>query len=185
MTRYLVISAFTFTLDLAILSLTHGRLGWPLPAAVTAGYAVALSTNYLLNRVLNFRSHAPLGPESLRYAGAVAVNFGVVLLGVTTGLAALGVPYQVARVAAGTAEGAFMYCAMRWFVFAPASRAGTSPGTSPGTGCGTSAAPGDDAVRAPAGCAPRPSRRAAGRDLTRRGCRTWRGGRGHRAARGR
>ena len=67
-------------------------LGWPLPVAVTLGYAVALSVNYLLNRVLNFRSHAPLGPESLRYAGAVAVNFGVVLLGVTTGLAALGVP---------------------------------------------------------------------------------------------
>ena len=80
-------------------------LGWPLPVAVTIGYAVALSVNYLLNRVLNFRSHAPLGPESLRYAGAVAVNFGVVLLGVTTGLAAVGVPYQVARVAAGACRG--------------------------------------------------------------------------------
>ena len=73
--------------------------------------------NYVLNRVLNFRSQAPLGPESLRYAGTVAVNFGVLLLGVTTGLAALGVPYQAARVAAGGCEGIFMYCAMRWFVF--------------------------------------------------------------------
>ena len=97
-------------------------LGWPLPVAVTIGYAVALSVNYVLNRVLNFRSHAPLGPESLRYAGVVAVNFGVVLLGVTTGLAAVGVPYQVARVAAGGAEGIFMYCAMRWFVFAVVRR---------------------------------------------------------------
>jgi putative flippase GtrA len=122
MLRYLVISAFTFVLDLALLTLVHGSLGWPLPIAVTIGYAVALSVNYLLNRVLNFRSREPIGPESLRYAGAVAVNFGMVLLGVTTGLAAAGVPYQAARIAAGGCEGIFMYCAMRWFVFAVARR---------------------------------------------------------------
>jgi putative flippase GtrA len=116
--RYLLIGAFTFGLDLAILTVVRSGLGWPLPVAVTIGYAVALSVNYALNRVLNFRSLAPLGPESVRYAGAVAVNFGIVLLGVTTGLAALGVPYQVARLAAGACEGIFMYCAMRWFVFA-------------------------------------------------------------------
>ena len=63
----------------------------------------------------------------------MAVNFGVVLLGVTTGLAAVGVPYQVARVAAGACEGIFMYCAMRWFVFPVVRRAEAS----------------DDAERAP------------------------------------
>ncbi len=125
--RYLLIGAFTFGLDLALLTVVRSGLGWPLPVAVTIGYAVALSVNYALNRVLNFHSHAPLGPESLRYAGAVAVNFGVVLLGVTTGLAAVGVPYQVARVAAGGAEGIFMYCAMRWFVFSPARSTESTP----------------------------------------------------------
>ena len=130
--RYLLIGAFTFGLDLALLTAVRSGLGWPLPVAVTIGYAVALSVNYALNRVLNFHSHAPLGPESLRYAGAVAVNFGVVLLGVTTGLAAVGVPYQVARVAAGGAEGIFMYCAMRWFVFAVGRRdVTTMPATMP------------------------------------------------------
>ena len=130
--RYLLISAFTFGLDLVLLTLVHEGLGWALPVAVTMAYAVALSTNYLLNRVLNFRSHAPLGPESLRYAVAVAINFGAVLLGITTGLAALGVPYQAARVAAGAGEGAFMYCAMRWFVFSPArSRASTPEAPTP------------------------------------------------------
>lgn len=119
--RYLLIGAFTFSLDLALLTVVRSGLGWPLPVAVTIGYAVALSVNYLLNRMLNFHSHAPLGPESLRYAGAVTVNFAVVLLGVTSGLAAIGVPYQVARVVAGGAEGIFMYCALRWFVFAASS----------------------------------------------------------------
>jgi len=118
--RYLLVGAFTFGLDLAVLSLVRSGLGWPLPVAVTLGYAVALTTNFLLNRVLTFGSDSPLGPESLRYAGVVAVNFGVVLLGVTTGLASAGVPYPVARVAAGAAEGVFLYCAMRWFVFAAA-----------------------------------------------------------------
>ena len=120
--RDLLIGAFTFGLDLALLTAVRSGLGWPLPVAVTIGYVVALSVNYVLNRVLNFRSHAPLGPETLRYAGAVAVNFGVVLVGVTTGLAAVGVPYQVARLAAGACEGIFMYSAMRWFVFAVVRR---------------------------------------------------------------
>ena len=120
--RYLLIGAFTFGLDLALLTAVRSGLGWPLPVAVTIGYAVALSVNYVLNRVLNFRSHAPLGPETLRYAGAVAVNFGVVLLGVASGLAAVGVRYQVARLAAGACEGIFLYCAMRWFVFAVVRR---------------------------------------------------------------
>ena len=122
MVRFAMIGAFTFALDLVLLTLAHDRLGWPLPVAVTAGYAVALSVNFLLNRTLNFRSHRPIGPETLRYGAVVAVNFGVVLLGVTTGLASLGVPYQVARVVAGACEGAFMYCAMRWFVFVESRR---------------------------------------------------------------
>ena len=131
MARYLVISAFTFALDLALLTAIRGGLGWPLPVAVTVGYAVALSVNYLLNRVLNFRSHAPIGPESLRYAAAVAVNFGAVLLAVTTGLAAAGVPYQLARVVAGGCEGIFMYAAMRWFVFAASSSRDRSTASAP------------------------------------------------------
>lgn len=122
MIRFLVISGFTYALDLAILTALHGVLGWPLQVAVTIGYAVAFTTNYLLNRVLNFRSHAPIGPESLRYAGVMVVNFTVLLLGITTLLAELGAPYQLARLAAGACEGVFIYCAMRWFVFARSHR---------------------------------------------------------------
>jgi putative flippase GtrA len=117
MVRFAIISGFTYALDLTILTLLHGGLGWPLPIAITIGYAIAFTTNYLLNRKLNFRSRAPIGVESLKYAGVVAVNFAVFLLGLTTGLAAAGVPYQLARITAGACEGVFMYCAMRWFVF--------------------------------------------------------------------
>ncbi|QIG45504.1 GtrA family protein [Nocardioides anomalus] len=115
--RFAVISLGTYALDLAVLTALHGGLGWPLPLALSTGYAVAFATNYLLNRVLNFRSREPIGPESLRYVVVVAVNFAVFLLGGTTLLAALGVPYQPARLVAGACEGVFTYCAMRWFVF--------------------------------------------------------------------
>lgn len=114
---FVLINACTFALDLGIVSLTHGVWGWPLPLAVTVGYAIAFSASFLLNRRFNFRAHAPVGGQVARYAGVVAVNFAVILLGVTTGLAALGVPYQVARIAAGAGEAVFVYVAMRWFVF--------------------------------------------------------------------
>jgi len=119
---FALINSCTFALDLALVSLLHGRLGVPLTLSVTIGYAVAFSLAFVLNKRFNFRSHAPVGPETVRYVGVVAVNFGVVLLGVTTGLAALGVQYQLARLAAGACEGAFMYVAMRWFVFASRGR---------------------------------------------------------------
>lgn len=120
---FAVINSATFALDLALVSLLHGRLGVPLAVSVTIGYAVAFTLAFVLNKRFNFRSHAPVGPETARYVAVVAVNFGVVLLGVTTGLTALGVQYQLARLAAGACEGAFTYAAMRWWVFAPRGRA--------------------------------------------------------------
>ena len=114
---FVVINACTFALDLGIVSLTHGVAGWPLPVAVTIGYAIAFSLSFALNRRFNFRSEAPVGFQLLRYVLVVAINFLVILLGLTTALDALGVPYQLARIAAGAGEAVFVYCAMRWFVF--------------------------------------------------------------------
>jgi putative flippase GtrA len=119
---FAVINGFTFGVDLAVLSLLHGALGWPLPVAVTGAYALAFALSFVLNRAFNFRSHGPLGRQTAVYALVVAVNFVVMLLGVTTGLAALGVDYRVARVAAGACEGAWMYVAMRWLVFGTGDR---------------------------------------------------------------
>lgn len=114
---FALINGGTFGVDLAVLSLLHGVLGAPVPVAVTAAYAVAFALSFVLNRVFNFRSHGPLGRQSAVYVLVVAVNFVVLLLGVTTGLAALGVDYRVARVAAGVGEGIWMYVAMRRLVF--------------------------------------------------------------------
>jgi hypothetical protein len=87
-----------------LLTLIHGLLGWPLPAGLTLAYLTASGLGYLLNRALNFRSHAAVGPPAAVYTVVVIVNYLVCILGVGTGLAALGVDYRLARAAGACCE---------------------------------------------------------------------------------
>jgi putative flippase GtrA len=114
---YLAINGLTFGVDLGCLTLFRSGLRWPLPLAVTGGYVIALALSFTLNRTLNFRSHGAVGPQLTVYAAVVTVNFLAIILGITTGLAALGLEYQLARLAASACETVYMYSAMRWLVF--------------------------------------------------------------------
>ena len=114
---FAVINLCTFGLDLVLLTALHGGLGWPVPLSITLSYVTASGLSYLLNRSLNFRSHGALGTQAGIYGVVITVNYLAWILGVGAGLAALGVNYQLARVAAGLCEAAYMYAAMRWLVF--------------------------------------------------------------------
>ena len=118
---FAVISSLTFTVDLALLTGFHGGLRWPLPVAITTAYVLASGLGYWLNRSLNFRSHGAVGPQLTVYAAVVTVNFLAIILGVTTGLAALGLDYRLARLTASGCESVFMYAALRWLVFRDAA----------------------------------------------------------------
>ncbi len=124
---FAVINGCTFGLDLLVLSLVHGGLGWPIGWSITAAYLVAFAASFVLNRWLNFRAHGPLGRQVWWYAAAVAVNYLLILLGIGAGLTLLGVPYMVSRVVAGGCEGVFMYSALRWVVFASRPEPATVP----------------------------------------------------------
>lgn len=115
---FAIINLFTFSVDLGLLSLLHGLLRWPLPIAVTIAYATAFTLSFVGNRRYNFHSQRPVGLQIVKYVGAVAVNYLAFILGLTVGLHHLGVPAQIGRLIAGCCEAIFMYCAMRWFVFA-------------------------------------------------------------------
>jgi putative flippase GtrA len=119
---FAVINSFTFGVDLALLTTLHGGLHWPLPVSITVAYVTAFGLSYLLNRALNFRSHGAVGPQISVYAAVVIVNYLAWIVGVGDGLAALGVDYRLARVAAGACEALYMYAAMRWLVFRDAQR---------------------------------------------------------------
>jgi putative flippase GtrA len=114
---FVVLNSFTFAVDLALLTLLHGGLGAALPVAVTMAYACAFTLSYFLNRILNFRSHGAVGPQFAVYVVVVVVNYLAFILGVSSGLVALGVEYHVARIVAGACEAVYMYSAMRWMVF--------------------------------------------------------------------
>lgn len=114
---FCLINSFTFGVDLVLLTALHGWLNTPLPVAVTVAYACAFALSYVLNRIFNFQSHAPVGPQFAVYVVVVVVNYLAFILGVSNLLAALGIDYRIARLVAGACEAAFMYSMMRWVVF--------------------------------------------------------------------
>jgi putative flippase GtrA len=114
---FCVINGFTFAIDLTILTELRAALGLPVPIAVTVAYGCAFALSYVLNRIFNFQSHAPVGPQVATYIVVVVVNYLAFILGVTTALAAIGMQYQLSRLAAGICEAAYMYSALRWLVF--------------------------------------------------------------------
>lgn len=114
---YLLINLCTFFLDLALLAAFHGGLRWPLPVAVTLSYGAASLASYLLNRVLNFRSHAAVGAQLPVFVAVSVSNYLIFVLGLTDVLAAVGVYYEFARVIAALCEAVYLYCMMRWVVF--------------------------------------------------------------------
>ncbi|MGW4485490.1 GtrA family protein [Amycolatopsis sp. NPDC004368] len=115
---FVLINGFTFGVDLGLLTVLHGGLGWPVWLAISVSYVIAFGLSFVLNRALNFRSHAPVGRQAVLYVVAIGVNYAAFLLGVGAGLSALGLEYHVSRVVAGACEGVFMYSVMRWVVFA-------------------------------------------------------------------
>jgi len=114
---FALINGFTFSVDLALLALLYDGLGVWHPLAITVGYVVAFGLAFVLNRWLNFDVHGDVVSQAARYVPVVVVNYVVIILGVGSGLTALGVPFWLARLAAGAAEALWMYCAMRWIVF--------------------------------------------------------------------
>jgi putative flippase GtrA len=114
---FALINGFTFAVDLVLLTVFRSGMGLPVPVAFTVAYVIAFGLSFVLNRALNFRSHAPVGPQAGLYAVAILVNYLAFILGVGSALAAMGVQYHLSRIIAGVCEGAFMYSVMRWIIF--------------------------------------------------------------------
>ncbi|MEL4356910.1 MULTISPECIES: GtrA family protein [unclassified Luteococcus] len=114
---YVLINAFTFSTDMALLTLCYRVLHIPYGFSVSTGYIIALGLAYLLNRAFNFESHSKVGGELVRYVVVVVINYTCLVLGLSKLLHGLGVQFQLARLVAATAEAAFMYTMMRFVVF--------------------------------------------------------------------
>jgi putative flippase GtrA len=128
---YLLINLCTFFVDLGLLGLFHGTLRWPIPAAVTLSYGTASLISYVLNRVLNFRSHADVGRQFPVFAAVSASNYLIFVLGLTDLLSAVGIYYEFSRVIAACCEAVYLYCMMRWVVFRDTGTAADGPQADP------------------------------------------------------
>lgn len=113
---FAILGGFTFLVDLALLSALHTWTDLPEAAEVSIAYLSAFALNFVLNRTLNFRSHAPVGGQALRYLLVIGCDYGLTL-GVTTGLSGLGLDFRLARLAAAGCVAAFTYTAARRWVF--------------------------------------------------------------------
>lgn len=129
---FALINGTTFGVDLGLLTLFRSVLGLPVAVAITISYITAFGLSFVLNRWLNFRSHAPVGGQTVRYAIAIGVNYLVFILGVGAGLAMVGVDYRLSRILAGCGEAVFMYCVMRWIVFSDAKEGTRAKATTRG-----------------------------------------------------
>ncbi|MEV6273663.1 GtrA family protein [Nocardia sp. NPDC051832] len=114
---FAVINSCTFAVDLALLTLCRSGFGLPLWLSITIGYLCAFGLAFVLNRTFNFHSHAPVGKQAAVYVVVVVINYLAFILGVGTGLTALGVDYHLSRLLAGACEAVYMYSALRWVVF--------------------------------------------------------------------
>lgn len=121
---FAILGGFTFLVDLALLWLLRANTALPIPLAISAAYLAAFVLNFVLNRTMNFRSHAPVGRQALRYTLVTMFDYGFTV-SVTTGLAAAGVDFRLARVAAASCVGLFTYCGARWWVFRDRPRSQT------------------------------------------------------------
>jgi putative flippase GtrA len=113
---FLILGGFTFLVDLALLATLRRSTQLPLPVDVSVAYLTAFGLNYVLNRTVNFRSHAPVGGQVLRYATVVVADF-LITLGITTGLSYLGLDFRIARLIAAACVAVFTYSTCRWWVF--------------------------------------------------------------------
>ena len=114
---YLLINLCTFFIDLGILGLCHGTFGWPIPVAVTCSYGTASVISYVLNRVLNFRSHDDVGRQFPVYVAVSASNYLIFVLGLTDLLTSVGVYYEFSRIIAACCEAVYLYTMLRLVVF--------------------------------------------------------------------
>ena len=113
---FVILGTCTFLFDMAVLAALLAWTTLPVKPAVAIGYLAAFGVNYVLNRTMNFRSHAPVGGQLLRYGVVMALDF-VFTTYVTDWLAHEGLPVLVARVAVACCVGVFTYVGARFWVF--------------------------------------------------------------------
>lgn len=116
--RFLLVGLASAGTDLTLLAGLHGAAGVPLLAATTIAFWTSLAINFALSRgwVFPAGSRGVRG-QAARYLFLVGVNY-LATLALVGGLAAAGVPYLLAKVAALGAIACWNFVLYRHWIFA-------------------------------------------------------------------
>lgn len=119
--RYAVVGLVSNALGYAVyLLITH--LGIAPKITVTLLYVVTAALAYFGNRRLTFQSSGHMLRPALRYVLAHGVGY-LINIGLLALFAdRLGIPHQWVQLAAVFIVAGFMFCALRWFVFADTAK---------------------------------------------------------------
>jgi putative flippase GtrA len=115
-TKFLVVGVLSYAADIAVLYVAHGRAHLALWLATSIAYACGLLANFALNRVVTFRSTAPLHRQMGRYAALLVANY-LVTLALVTGLTAAGLPYLGSKTICVALLAIVNFAAYRHWVF--------------------------------------------------------------------
>lgn len=114
---FLILGGFTALVDAALIAVFVGLLSMPTLLSLALAYVLAFSLNFVLNRTLNFKSHAPAGPQALRFAFVVIVDFMISVPGTALLHQATGVHLAISRLIAAACVATLTYTLSRWWVF--------------------------------------------------------------------
>lgn len=114
---FLILGGFTALIDAALIAVLAIWTDWPTLVVLAVAYALAFSLNFVLNRTLNFKSHAPAGPQAVRFAAVVVVDFMISVPGTQLLHDLTGIHLAVSRLIAAACVATLTYTLSRWWVF--------------------------------------------------------------------
>ena len=124
--RFAVVGSSSFVLDIGLLYLIHGVIGFTLAPATTLAFFGTLTFNFVGQGRWVFGTFDRPHVRLLRYLVMVAVNAGVTLA-IVVGLTSAGLFYLVSKVVAAAVVAGMNYVAYRFWVFGATPRATSSP----------------------------------------------------------
>ena len=116
LTRYLIIGVISFGVDFGLLVGFREIVGVPIWVAASAGFWGSFLVNFLLNRYVTFDARGRAHVQLLRYSTLVAINY-LATVAIVTGLAWLGVNYQLAKITCTGLVAVWTYLVYRLWVF--------------------------------------------------------------------
>lgn len=114
--RYLLVGGMAFLIDIGLLAILHELIGVPLVAATPTAFLTSFGVTYLLQRTITFDGMSAWGPSAVKYTLLVVFN-AFATTAIVSGIDAMGLTWEIGKVAAVTATTVWNYFAYRYWVF--------------------------------------------------------------------